>query len=108
MASSTSAQSSTLLQSGPSLSMLHDNAIAPVFGTLPYVGRSPVTPHLVDGEEIEPRVSLPIPNPMSPPAVADAGPADDPLEPWSTFQGFFVMPPYQMSPWASSPSVSLA
>src|SRR5215212_4112720 len=102
------AQSSTLRQMGPSLSIVHDKAMAPVRGTLPKVGRSPVVPHRVDGDEIEPRVSLPIENPTRPAAVAEAGPADDPLEPWSTFQGFFVVPPNQMSPCASSPSVSFA
>jgi hypothetical protein len=61
--------------------MLHDSAIAPVFGTLPNVGLRPVAPQRVDGDEMEPRVSLPIPKPMRPAAVADAGPADDPLEP---------------------------
>jgi hypothetical protein len=30
---------------------------------------------------MEPSVSLPIPNPINPAAVADAGPAEDPLEP---------------------------
>src|SRR5512144_2683339 len=108
IASRTSAQSSTLRQIGPSLSMLHDSAIAPVFGTRPKVGRSPVTPQRVDGEEMLPNVSLPIAKPTSPADVADAGPALEPLEPWSTFHGFFVVPPYQTSPIASSPSDSLA
>src|SRR6267378_8460584 len=108
MASSTIAQSSTLRQIGPSLSMVQESAIAPVRGTLPKVGRRPVVPQRVTGEEIEPSVSLPIEKPTSPAAVADAGPADDPLEPCSTFQGFFVVAPNQMSPCASSPSVSLA
>src|SRR5512140_340341 len=88
--------------------MLHDSAIAPVFGTRPYVGRRPVVPQTVDGDEIDPRVSLPIANPTRPAAVADAGPADEPLEPASTFHGFRVRAPYQISPWASSPSVSFA
>src|ERR1700674_802083 len=108
MASSTIAQSSTLRQMGPSLSIDHDRAIAPVRGTLPNVGRSPVVPQRVDGDEIDPSVSLPIANPTNPAAVADAGPADDPLEPWSTFHGFFVVAPNHVSPCASSPSVSLA
>src|SRR5687768_658874 len=93
---------------GPSLSMLHDSAIAPVLGTRPYVGRNPVVPHTVEGEEIDPRVSLPIEKPTSPAAVADAGPAEDPLEPASTFHGLRVLAPYHMSPCASSPSVSFA
>ena len=32
--------------------MLHESAIAPVRGTSPNDGRSPVQPHRVDGEEI--------------------------------------------------------
>src|SRR6476620_5190039 len=82
--------------------------MAPVRGTRPNVGRSPVVPQRVDGDEIEPRVSLPTANPTRPAAVADAGPAEDPLDPWSTFHGFFVVPPYQTSPIASSPNDSLA
>ena len=39
--------------------------------------------------------------------LADAGPAEEPLEPCLRFQGFFVTPPYQMSPIASAPNVSL-
>src|SRR5882762_681963 len=88
--------------------MVQESAIAPVRGTLPNVGRRPVVPQRVDGEEIEPSVSLPIEKPTKPAAVADAGPADDPLEPWSTFHGFFVVASNQMSPCASSPRVSLA
>jgi hypothetical protein len=61
--------------------MLHESAIAPVRGTRPKVGRRPVTPHRVLGDEIDPSVSEPIANATHPEAVADAGPADDPLEP---------------------------
>ena len=75
------AQSSTLRQIGPSLSIVHDSAIAPVRGTLPKVGRNPVVPQRVDGDDIEPSVSLPIAKPTRPAAVADAGPAEDPLDP---------------------------
>jgi hypothetical protein len=56
-------------------------AIAPVRGTRPKVGRSPVTPQRVLGEEIDPSVSEPIAKPTAPAAVAEAEPADDPLEP---------------------------
>jgi len=49
--------------------------------TPPYVGLNPLTPHLVDGEIIDPSVSVPIENPTSPAAVAEAEPAEDPLEP---------------------------
>src|SRR5436190_237528 len=88
--------------------MLHASAIAPVRGTRPNVGRSPVTPQRVDGDEIEPSVSVPMANPTHPADVALAGPADDPLDPCSVHHGLRVMPPNQLSPCASSPSVSFA
>ena len=57
---------------------------------------------------MEPHVSLPMLNPTKPATVAEAEPAEDPLEPCSTFQGLRVLPPNQTSPHASAPSVSLA
>src|SRR5690606_29535038 len=105
---STSAQSSTLLHIGPILSMLHDSAIAPYRLTRPNVGRRPVTPLRVDGDTIEPSVSVPIAKPTRPAAVAEPGPADEPLEPSSGFHGLRVMPPNQRSPCASAPIVSFA
>ena len=75
--------------------MLHDNAIAPVRGTMPNVGRRPVHPQRVEGAEIDPRVSDPMLNATQPAAVAEAGPADEPLEPCSVFHGFRVIPPNQ-------------
>src|ERR1700722_18410674 len=108
MASSTIAQSSTERQMGPSLSIDQDSAIAPVRGTRPNVGRNPVKPHRVDGEAIDPSVSDPMLNATHPAAVADAGPADEPLDPCSVFQGLRVIPPYQTSPNANAPRVSLA
>src|SRR6185437_17005615 len=93
---------------GPILSIVHDSAIAPVRGTRPNVGLMPVAPQRVDGDEIEPNVSVPIENPTSPAAVAQAGPADEPLDPCSGFHGFRVIPPNHTSPMASSPNDSLA
>ena len=61
--------------------MVQLSAIAPVRGTKPKVGRRPVTPQRVEGEEMEPRVSEPMAKATQPAAVADAGPADEPLEP---------------------------
>jgi hypothetical protein len=75
--------------------MLQESAMAPVRGTKPKVGRSPVQPHRVDGDDIEPSVSDPMLNATHPAAVADAGPADEPLEPWRGFHGLRVMPPNQ-------------
>jgi hypothetical protein len=88
--------------------MLQESAIAPVRGTSPKDGRKPVQPHRVDGDEIEPSVSDPMLKATHPAAVAEAGPADDPLDPCPGFQGLRVTPPNQLSPNASAPSVSFA
>src|SRR2546429_9781254 len=82
--------------------------MAPVRGTSPKVGRNPVPPHRVDGDETEPSVSDPMLNATHPAAVAEAGPADEPLDPCRTFHGLRVIPPNQWSPFASAPSVSFA
>ena len=83
MASNTSAQSSTLRQIGPILSMLQERAMAPARLTRPNVGRSPVLPHRVEGETMEPQVSVPMAKPTRPAAVAEDEPAEEPLEPCS-------------------------
>ena len=41
-------------------------------------------------DAFDPPVSVPIANPTSPATVAEAGPADDPLEPWEGSHGFLV------------------
>src|SRR5271170_5294196 len=102
------AVSSTLRPIGPSLSDDQHSVIAPVRGTNPKLGRRPVHPHRVDGEEIDPKVSEPMPNEMHPAAVADAVPADDPLDPCAGFHGLRVRPPNHLSPSASAPRVSFA
>jgi hypothetical protein len=56
----------------------------------PYVGRSPTAPQVEAGEMIDPPVSVPTAKPTSPAAAADAGPADDPLDPRAGFQGLRV------------------
>src|SRR5574341_89586 len=108
MALKTSAQSSTVRQIGPILSIDQLKAIAPARLTRPYVGRKPVTPQRVDGETMEPHVSVPMLNATNPAEVAEAGPAEEPLEPCSKFHGLRVMPPNQTSPQANSPIVNLA
>jgi hypothetical protein len=70
--------------------MLHANTIPPYRLTRPKVGRSALNPVRLEGETIEPRVSVPIENATHAAAVAEPGPADEPLDPSSTFQGFFV------------------
>ena len=57
---------------------------------------------------IEPRVSVPIAKPTNPAAVAEPGPAEEPLEPCSVFQGLSVRPPNQRSPEANAPMESFA
>src|SRR4051794_33360699 len=101
----TMAQSSTVRQMGPSLSMDQLKAITPVRLTRPYVGRRPVTPHGSRGERREPCFSEPMAKGTRPADVAEAGPAEEPLEPCLRSQGLRVMPPYQTSPQASSPMV---
>src|SRR5262249_10482280 len=88
--------------------MVQERAMAPVRGTKPKVGRKPVVPQRVEGDEIEPSVSDPMANATQPAAVAEADPADDPLDPCLVFHGLRVIPPNHLSPWARAPSVSLA
>src|ERR1700728_1957492 len=104
----TIAQSSAYRHIGPSRSWVQESAMTPFRLIRPNVGRKPVTPHRPDGLRIAPLVSVPIANATHPPAVADPGPAEDPLDPCSVFQGFLVCPPNQLSPCASSPEVSFA
>src|SRR5262252_2049435 len=93
---------------GPILSIVQLSAIAPARLTRPYVGRSPTTPQVDEGEMIEPRVSVPIAKPTRPADVAAPGPADDPLELWSGAHGLRVEPPNHTPPCASDPIDSFA
>src|SRR5262245_27160526 len=97
----TSAQSSAVRQKGTSRSRVHDSVIAPQRLTRPNVGRRPVAPQRVAGYRIEPPVSVPMAKATRPAAVALAGPADDPLEPWLRSHGLFVRPPNQRWPDAN-------
>src|SRR3954464_14751619 len=108
MALRTKAVSSTERQMGPSLSMLQERAMAPVRGTRPKVGRRPVTPHRVDGDEMEPRVSEPMAKATHPADVADDEPADEPDEPCDGRHGLRVRSPNHKSPCASAPRENLA
>src|SRR5687768_5672921 len=86
--------------------MVQLKPIAPYRLTRPYVGRNPTTPQRDDGETMEPSVSVPIENPTSPAAVADPGPADEPLEPCcasSGCHGLRVTPANHRAPCASAP-----
>src|SRR5438270_11902445 len=102
------ASSSALLQIGPALSRLQQSTIAPLRLTVPNVGLSPVAPHRVEGDTMEPNVSVPMVNGRRPATTDAAEPADDPLEPCCRFHGFFVSPPNHLLLYASAPSDSFA
>src|SRR5438067_230478 len=108
MALNTIAQSSTPRQIGPTLSIVQLNAMAPLRLMRPYVGRSPTVPQAWLGDTMDPRVSVPSEKPTNPAAVAEAEPAEDPLEVSSVFQGVLVMPLNHNPPCASAPMESLA
>src|SRR6187200_2809174 len=93
---------------GPTRSCDQPSTMPPARLTRPNVGRSALKPHSRAGETIDPDVSVPIPNATQPAAVADDGPADDPLEPRRMSHGLFVRPRYQLSPDANRPVASLA
>src|SRR3982750_2669961 len=102
------ASSSALLHMGPALSSDHESTMAPLRLIVPNVGRKPVAPQRVDGETIEPSVSVPMVNGSKPAATDDADPADDPLEPCFKSHGFFVSPPNHLLLLARAPMESLA
>src|SRR5437764_11220941 len=99
IALSTMAQTSTVRQMGPILSIDQERAMAPVRGTRPKVGRRPVTPTREDGDEMEPSVSVPIAKAQHPAAVAADEPAEEPDEPCvAGRQGLRVRSPNHRSP----------
>src|SRR5688572_21509187 len=102
------ASSSALLQIGPILSRLQQSTMAPLRLTVPKVGRNPVAPQRVEGETIDPSVSVPIVNGNKPATTEAADPADDPLDPCCRFQGFFVSPPNHLLLYAKAPKDSFA
>src|ERR1043166_9564759 len=108
MVLNTIAQSSMVRQIGPTRSCDQASTIPPYRLTRPNVGRSALSPHSRAGDTMEPDVSVPMPKPTHPAAVADDGPADDPLEPRRMSHGLFVRPRYQLSPDANNPLASFA
>src|SRR6478672_9042937 len=98
------ASSSALLQIGPALSRLQHNTIAPLRLTVPNVGLKPVAPQRVEGETMEPSVSVPNVNGNKPATTEAADPAEDPLDPCWKFHGFFVSPPNHLLLYANAPS----
>ena len=104
----TIAASSIVRVSGPTRSIDHASTIPPERLTRPNVGRSALVPHAIAGLTIDPDVSVPMPKATQPAAVADAGPADDPLELCVRFHGFLVPPRNQLPPCANKPVDSFA
>src|SRR5882672_1600201 len=96
IASRTTAQSSAVRAIGPSLSSVHESAIAPLRETRPYVGRSPVTPQYADGVPIDPDVSEPMAKGTRPAPTAEPDPLDDPPDQCSRFQGL------RPGPWSDA------
>ena len=82
--------------------------MAPLRLTVPKVGLNPVAPQRLDGETIEPSVSVPIVNGNKPATTEEAEPADEPLEPCVKSQGFFVSPPNHLLLKAKAPNDSFA
>ena len=60
------------------------------------------------GDTMEPCVSVPMPNATHPAAVAEDGPADEPLDPCVRFHGLFVRPRNHWSFCANIPVDNLA
>src|SRR5438067_10107037 len=87
IASRTSAQSSAVRAIGPSLSSVHESAIAPLRETSPYVGRIPVTPQNAAGVPIDPEVSEPMAHGTRPAATAAPDPLDEPPDQRPVFHG---------------------
>ena len=87
-----SAQSRTVFVIGPTWSRLDANATMPKRETVPYVGRSPTTPHSEAGCLIEPPVSEPSAQGASPPATAAVEPPDEPPGTRSGSHGLCVGP----------------
>src|SRR6476661_6732898 len=102
------ASSSALRQIGPALSRLQHKTMAPLLLTVPNVGRKPVAPQRVEGETIDPRVSVPRAKGNKPATTDAAEPAEDPLDPCWRSQGFLVSPPNHLLLLAKAPNESLA
>src|SRR3954465_5301303 len=89
---SSSAQSSTVRASGPTVSSDCDSGIAPARLTRPTVVFNPVTPQKCAGIRIEPPVSEPSAAKVNRAATAEPEPDDEPPVMWSIFQGLRTAP----------------
>src|SRR5213076_3235194 len=89
---SSSAQSSAVCASGPTVSSDCDNGIAPARLTRPTVVFNPVTPQKCAGIRIEPPVSEPSASKVSRAATSEPEPDDEPPVMQSRFQGLCTAP----------------
>src|SRR5215467_6384269 len=89
---SSSAQSSALRASGPTVSSDCDSGIAPAREMRPQVTFSPVTPQKCAGMRIEPPVSEPSAAKVRHAATAEPEPDDEPPVMWPDFQGLWTAP----------------
>src|SRR4029453_14502768 len=101
------AQSPTVFAIGPTWSRLDANATMPERDTVPYVGRSPTTPHSAAGCLVEPPVSEPSAQGARPAATAAAEPPDEPPGTRSGSQGLRVGPNAEFSVYEPLPNPSM-
>ena len=92
IASRSSAQSSAVCASGPTVSYVHETGITPRLGTRPVLGRIPVTPQSAAGIRTDPAVSVPSAPGTSPPATAAPLPPLEPPQIRSVSHGFRAGP----------------
>src|SRR5256885_11897194 len=98
MAPSSAAASATVRVIGPAVSWLCAIGTMPVRLTRPSVGLMPTRPLPVDGDTIEPSVSVPMAKAARLAATAAPEPELDPDGLRSSAYGFFVCPPRPLQP----------
>src|SRR5215831_12546666 len=87
------AASATEVAIGPAVSCASDSGTMPARLTRPRVGLTPTTPQALDGETIEPSVSVPTASGARPAETPAADPELDPDGDRSSAYGFAVCPP---------------
>src|SRR5271165_394577 len=95
---SIAAASATDFAIGPAVSCTGDSGTIPVRLTRPAVGLMPTTPQALDGDTMEPSVSVPTASGASPAATPAADPELDPDGLRSSAYGFALWPPSVLQP----------
>src|SRR5487761_1725475 len=95
---SRAAASATEAAIGPAVSWASETGTMPVRLTSPVVGLIPTIPHALDGQTIDPSVSVPTASGASPAATADPEPELDPDGFRPGPRGFTVWPPTVLQP----------